>query len=92
MRVKSKEELMRAVPPSTGLSPVDRLGKVRRWLGVYSAEERAVLAYSKRLKELTMQIIAGEYVLRHRPEWVRQDDYRRLQKVQRKADKRRLKR
>lgn len=74
-----------------GLPPTGKLGEFRRWLGIYSKEEREVLDYARKLNELkktTMQIARGQLTLLSRPEWMRHEDWVEVRKLQNKLERR----
>ena len=60
----------------------------RRWLGIYSKEEREVLDYARKLKKTTMQIARGQLTLLSRPEWMRHEDWVEVRKLQNKLERR----
>lgn len=74
-----------------GLPPTGKLGVFRRWLGIYSKEEREVLDYARKLKKTTMQIARGQLTLLSRPEWMRHEDWVEVRKLQTKLERRRRK-
>ena len=74
-----------------GLPPTGKLGVFRRWLGIYSKEEREVLDYARKLKKTTMQIARGQLTLLSRPEWMRHEDWVEVRKLQNKLERRRRK-
>lgn len=74
-----------------GLPPTGKLGVFRRWLGIYSKEEREVLDYARKLKKTAMQIALGQLILTSRPEWMRYEDWVEARKLQNKLEKRRRK-
>jgi hypothetical protein len=71
-----------------GLSPTGKFGVIRRWLGIYSKEEREVLDYARKLKKTTMQIARGQLTLLSRPYWMRHEDWREVRKLQNKLERR----
>lgn len=71
-----------------GLPPTGKLGVFRRWLGIYSKEEREVLDYARKLKKTTMQIARGQQSLLSRPEWMRHEDWVEVRKLQTKLERR----
>lgn len=71
-----------------GLPPTGKLGVIRRWLGIYSKEEREVLDYTRKLKKTTMQIARGRLTLLSRPDWMRYEDWREVRKLQTKLERR----
>ena len=74
-----------------GLPPTGKIGVFRRWLGIYSKEEREVLDYARKLKKTTMQIARGQLTLLSRPEWMRHEDWVEVRKLQNKLERRRRK-
>ena len=74
-----------------GLPPTGKLGVFRRWLGIYSKEEREVLDYARKLKKTTMQIARGQLTLLSRPKWMRHEDWVEVRKLQNKLERRRRK-
>jgi hypothetical protein len=74
-----------------GLPPTGKLGVFRRWLGIYSKEEREVLDYARKLKKTTMQIARGQLTLFSRPGWMRHEDWVEVRKLQNKLERRRRK-
>lgn len=74
-----------------GLSPTGKLGVIRRWLGIYSKEEREVLDYARKLKKTAMQIARGQQSLLSRPDWMRYEDWREVRKLQTKIERGRRK-
>ena len=74
-----------------GLPPTGKIGVFRRWLGIYSKEEREVLDYARKLKKTTMQIARGQLTLLSRPKWMRHEDWREVRKLQNKLERRRRK-
>lgn len=74
-----------------GLPPTGKLGVFRRWLGIYSKEEREVLDYARKLKKTTLQIARGQLSLLSRPEWMRYEDWVKVRKLQNKLERRRRK-
>lgn len=74
-----------------GLPPTGKFGVFRRWLGIYSKEEREVLDYARKLKKTTMQIARGQLSLLSRPEWMRYEDWVKVRKLQNKLERRRRK-
>ena len=64
-----------------GLPPTGKLGVFRRWLGIYSKEERD---YARKLKKTTMQIARDQLTLLSRPEWMRHEDWVEVRKLQNK--------
>ena len=74
-----------------GLPPTGKLGVFRRWLGIYSKEEREVLDYARKLKKTTMRIARGQQSLLSRPEWMRHEDWVEVRKLQNKLERRRRK-
>ena len=74
-----------------GLPPTGKLGVFRRWLGIYSKEEREVLDYARKLKKTTMQIARGQLTLLSRPKWMRHEDWGEVRKLQNKLERRRRK-
>ena len=74
-----------------GLPPTGKLGGFRRWLGIYSKEEREVLDYARKLKKITMRIARGQLTLSSRPEWMRHEDWVEVRKLQNKLERRRRK-
>lgn len=74
-----------------GLPPTGKLGVFRRWLGIYSKEEREVLDYARKLKKTTMRIARGQLSLLSRPEWMRYEDWVEVRKLQNKLERRRRK-
>lgn len=73
------------------LVPVGFWGKVRRAFGIFTKDEKEVLRYARKVHDLGIRIAKGRTVLVTRPEWLRQEDYRSLQSLQKKVDKRRVK-
>ena len=71
-----------------GLPPTGKIGVFRRWLGIYSKEEREVLDYARKLKKTTMQIARGQLTLLSRPEWMRHEDWVEVRKLQTKLERR----
>ena len=71
-----------------GLPPTGKLGVFRRWLGIYSKEEREVLDYARKLKKTTMQIARGQQSLLSRPYWMRHEDWVEVRKLQNKLERR----
>ena len=78
-------------PEKLGLPPTGKLGVFRRWLGLYSKEEREGLDYARKLKKTTMQIARGQQSLLSRPDWMRYEDWREVRKLQNKLERRRRK-
>ena len=74
-----------------GLPPTGKIGVFRRWLGIYSKEEREVLDYARKLKKTTMQIARGQQSLLSRPYWMRHEDWVEVRKLQTKLERRRRK-
>lgn len=74
-----------------GLPPTGKLGVIRRWLGIYSKEEREVLDYARKLKKTAMQIARGQLALLSRPDWMRYEGWREVRKLQTKIERRRRK-
>ena len=74
-----------------GLPPTGKIGVFRRWLGIYSKEEREVLDYARKLKKTTMQIARGQLTLLSRPKWMRHEDWVEVRKLQNKLERRRRK-
>ena len=74
-----------------GLLPTGKIGVFRRWLGIYSKEERKVLGYARKLKKTTMQIARGQLTLLSRPYWMRHEDWVEVRKLQTKLERRRRK-
>ena len=74
-----------------GLPPTGKIGVFRRWLGIYSKEEREVLDYARKLKKTTMQIARGQLTLLSRPYWMRHEDWVEVRKLQNKLERRRRK-
>lgn len=74
-----------------GLPPTGKLGVFRRWLGIYSKEEREVLDYARKLKKTAMQIALGQLILTSRPKWMRHEDWVEARKLQNKLEKSRRK-
>ena len=74
-----------------GLPPTGKIGVFRRWLGIYSKEEREVLDYARKLKKITMQIARGQQSLLSRPYWMRHEDWVEVRKLQTKLERRRRK-
>jgi hypothetical protein len=74
-----------------GLFPTGKFGVIRRWLGIYSKEEREVLDYARKLKKTTMQIARGQLTLLSRPYWMRHEDWVEVRKLQNKLERRRRK-
>ena len=74
-----------------GLPPTGKIGVFRRWLGIYSKEEREVLDYARKLKKTTMQIARGQQSLLSRPHWMRHEDWVEVRKLQTKLERRRRK-
>jgi hypothetical protein len=74
-----------------GLPPTGKIGVIRRWLGIYSKEEREVLDYARKLKKTTMQIARGQQSLLSRPYWMRHEDWVEVRKLQTKLERRRRK-
>ena len=74
-----------------GYPPTGKLGVFRRWLGIYSKEEREVLDYARKLKKITMRIARGQLTLFSRPEWMRHEDWVEVRKLQNKLERRRRK-
>ena len=70
-----------------GLPPTGKIGVIRRWLGIYSKEEREVLDYARKLKKTTMQIARGQQSLLSRPDWMRYEDWREVRKLQTKLER-----
>ena len=73
------------------MKKTEKLGVFRRWLGIYSKEEREVLDYARKLKKTTMQIARGQLTLFSRPEWMRHEDWVEVRKLQNKLERRRRK-
>lgn len=73
------------------MKKTEKLGVFRRWLGIYSKEEREVLDYARKLKKTTMQIARGQLALLSRPEWMRHKDWVEVRKLQNKLERRRRK-
>ena len=69
-----------------GLPPTGKLGVIRRWLGIYSKEEREVLDYARKLKTTT--IAQGQLTLLSCPDWMRYEDWREVRKLQTKLERR----
>jgi hypothetical protein len=65
----------------------EKLGVFRRWLGIYSKEEREVLDYARKLKKTTMQIARGQLTLSSRPGWMRHEDWVEVRKLERRCRK-----
>ena len=70
-----------------GLPPTGKIGVFRRWLGIYSKEEREVLDYARKLKKTTMQIARGQQSLLSRPYWMRHEDWIEVRKLERRRRK-----
>lgn len=60
----------------------------RHWLGIYTKDERAVLAYSKRLQTYSLRLVSGQEIMTERPEWMRFEDYKKLQQLANKHNRR----
>lgn len=73
------------------MEKTEKLGVFRRWLGIYSKEEREVLDYARKLKKTTMRIARGQQSLLSRPEWMRHEDWVEVRKLQTKLERRRRK-
>ena len=73
------------------MEKTEKLGVFRRWLGIYSKEEREVLDYARKLKKTTVQIARGQQSLLSRPEWMRHEDWVEVRKLQNKLERRRRK-
>ena len=73
------------------LPPTGKIGVFRRWLGIYSKEEREVLDCARKLKKITMQIARGQQSLLSRPYWMRHEDWVEVRKLQTKLERRRRK-
>lgn len=64
----------------------------RRWLGIYTVDEREVLEYAKRTKTESILVLTGQKILTSRPDWMRYEDYKKLQGLQKQAERKRRRR
>ena len=69
------------------LSPVGFWGRVRRAFGLFTREEKSELQYLRRVHHLASQIAKGQGFLGARPGWLKIEDYKSLQMLQKKVEK-----
>lgn len=48
---------------------------LRRWLGIYTKDERQHLQYNARLKNYSEAVFMGVEILTARPDWMDYEDY-----------------
>lgn len=76
------------VKPQDGLAPVDSAWqKFRRWLGIYTREEKEVMGYAQRIKQETIAVVSRQKVVTGRPDWMRYEDYQKLCALQNKVER-----
>ena len=75
-----------------GLPPVNAWGRVRRAFGIFTKDEKEVLAYARKVQALAMDIVHHRKVITARPEWLRIEDYHSLQRLQKRVTTKRVKR
>lgn len=81
------------VKPEIGLSPTKNAWQTfRRWLGIYTSEEKEVIAYSRRIKAETIAVAMRQKVVTSRPDWMRYEDYQKLRALQNKVERKKPRR
>lgn len=68
-----------SIPNALGLRPVKGFAIFRRWVGIYTQQEREVIEYNRRIKEEAIAITKGKGIA-VRPSWMRIEDFRDLRK------------
>ena len=64
------------------LTPVGFWGRLRRILGIFTRDEREVLRYARRIRGVAISIRQGKTILGVRPDWMRHEDFKSLQRLQ----------
>lgn len=76
------------VKPEAGLTPAKSAWQTfRRWLGIYTRDEKEVINYSRRLKAETLAVAMRQKVVASRPDWMRYEDYQKLRALQNKVER-----
>lgn len=79
-----------SIPNTLGLQPVKGFAVFRRWIGIYTQQEKEVIAYTDRIKEEAISITKGKSLI-IRPQWMRIEDFRELRKLYNRIQKNRKK-
>ncbi len=83
---------LKRVPDTFALPDTNRIGMLRRWLGIYNKQEREILYYAKAVRRETVAVLTGQkHMPLRRPEWMHFEDYARLRKFANKAQQKRRK-
>lgn len=87
-KTESVKKAESTVKPQDGLVPaVSAWQRLRRWLGIYTREEKEVLAYAKRIKQETILVASKQKQITSRPDWMRYEDYKKLRSLQNKVER-----